>query len=125
VELRSPPPGWHIGSGPRVGDLVLSAHPPYFIEDIEKFPWFLQWLAYVGPDFLDSSAALKATHGYPTGTPGVEGILYARGSAFAKGRRVEEVRAIDVHPTAMQLLGLDAGQSADGVVAKRLLNDAP
>ena len=117
----APPSGWHIGSGPRAGDLIVSAHPPYFIEDIDSFPWFLRWLQYVGPDFLDSSATLQATHGYPTGTPGVEGILYTRGAAFAEGREVERVRAIDIHPTAMRILGIEPGRPVDGKVATQLL----
>lgn len=121
VRPSAPPPGWHIGSGPRVGDLIVSAHPPYFIEDIESFPWFLRWLGSIGPDFIDSSSTLKATHGYPTGTPGVEGILYTRGEAFAVGREVESVRAIDIHPTAMRILGIDSGNPVDGSVEARLL----
>ncbi|MGE4609196.1 MAG: nucleotide pyrophosphatase/phosphodiesterase family protein [Myxococcota bacterium] len=116
------PSGWHIGSGPRVGDVIVSAHPPYFIEDISAFPWFLRWLEYVGPDFLASTAWLKATHGYPTGTPGIEGILYTRGSAFARGREVESVRAIDIHPTVLHVLGIEPGQPVDGVVATQLLH---
>ncbi len=119
VRRSEQPEGWHIGTGPRVGDLIVSAHPPYFIEDIAAFPWFLRWLEYVGPDFLDSSTSLQATHGYPTGTPGVAGILYTRGTAFAKGREVERMRAIDIHPTAMRVLGIEPGQPVDGEVASQ------
>ncbi len=121
VRPEAQPPGWHIGTGPRAGDLIVSAHPPLFIEDIAEFPWFLRWLAYVGPDFLDSSASLKATHGYPNATPGVEGILYSRGASFAEGREVKSVRAIDIHPTVMRVLGLEPGQPVDGEVAVPLL----
>jgi hypothetical protein len=120
VRREAQPDGWHLGTGPRVGDLIVSAHPPHFIEDVASWPWFLRWLGWVGPDFLDATRSLKATHGYPTGTPGVEGILYAHGSAFAPGREVERVRAIDIHPTAMHLLGLEPGQPVDGVVAETL-----
>jgi alkaline phosphatase D len=121
VRREDQPRDWHLGTGPRVGDLIVSAHPPYFIEDSASWPWFLRWLGTVGPDFLDATRSLKASHGYPTGTPGVEGILYARGSAFAPGRRVERVRAIDIHPTVMHLLDLEPGRPVDGVVAEALL----
>ncbi len=121
VRREAQPADWHLGTGPRVGELVVSAHPPYFIEDIERWPWFLRWLGYVGPDFLDSSRTLQATHGYPTGTPGVEGVLYARGGAFARGREVERVRAIDIHPTVMRVLGLEPGNPVDGKVESALL----
>ena len=121
VRRDAQPPHWHLGTGPRVGDLVISAHPPYFIEDVSVWPWYLRWLGIVGPDFLDARGAIKATHGYPTGTPGVEGIFYARGSAFAVGREVERVRAIDIHPTVMHVLGLEPGHPVDGAIAVRLL----
>ncbi len=73
---------WHIGTGPRVGELILSARPPYFVEAADAWPVWVRWLAYVGPDLLPSGAVISATHGYPAGTPGIEGILYARGDAF-------------------------------------------
>ena len=115
------PDGWHIGTGPRVGELIVSAHPPYFIEDPDSWPWYVGWLKYVGPDFLPSSSTLKATHGYPTGTPGVEGILYTHGSAFRKNHEVDRVRAIDIHPTVMRVLGIQPGRPIDGKVELRLL----
>ena len=121
VRKTAQPEDWHIGSGPRVGDLIVSAHPPYFIESPEAWPWFIRWLQYIGPDFIPSSAGLKASHGYPAGTPGVEGILYTFGSAFAQDHEVERVRAIDIHPTLMHVLGLEAGRSADGKVENALL----
>jgi predicted AlkP superfamily pyrophosphatase or phosphodiesterase len=121
VRREAQPPTWHIGSGPRVGQLIVSAHPPYFIEDPDSWPWFIGWLQYIGPDFVPSSATLKATHGYPAETPGVEGILYTRGSAFAAGREVKRARAIDIHPTVMSLLGLEPGRPVDGKVEAQLL----
>ena len=121
IRPEEQPEQWHLGTGPRVGELILSAHPPYFIEDADAWPVWVRWLAWVGPDLLPSSALLSATHGYPTGTPGVEGVLYVRGGAFAPGRRVNRVRAVDIHPTVLAVLGLEPGQPVDGVVEERLL----
>ena len=121
VRPRDQPPEWHLGTGVRVGHLILSAHPPYFIEDARAWPVWVRWLAWVGPDILPASALLSATHGYPPGTPGVEGILYVRGDAFASGRGVDRVRAIDIHPTVLAVLGLESGNPVDGVVDERLL----
>lgn len=115
------PPDWHIGSGPRVGDLIISAKPPYFIEDIGHWPWWVQWLGTFGPEFIWSGFALKASHGYPPDVPGVEGILYAWGAGIAKGKEVSGLRAIDVHPTVAQLLGIKPGNPVDGQVARELL----
>ncbi|HVM94964.1 MAG TPA: alkaline phosphatase family protein [Candidatus Acidoferrales bacterium] len=111
------PPEWHIGTGPRVGDLILSAKPPYFIEDIERWPWWSHWLGTWGPEFLWARYALKATHGYPPTTKGMDGIFYAWGAGIAKGRQVASLRAIDIHPTVMALLGIQPGNPVDGVVA--------
>ncbi len=121
VRKTAQPEDWHLGTGPRVGDLIVSAHPPYFIEGPGAWPWFLRWLQYVGPDFVSTSAALKATHGYPTGTPGVAGILYGFGSAFRQDHEVDRIRAVDIHPTLMHVLGLEPGRSADGEVEWELL----
>ena len=118
------PESWHLGTGPRVGDLIVSAHPPLFIEDIEEWPWYTHFLRYIGPDYIDSSMSLQATHGYPSDTPGVEGILYGWGSGIAKGQEVESVRAIDIHPTVMQLLGAKPGEPVDGSVASGLLDSS-
>jgi hypothetical protein len=115
-------PSWsHLGRGPRVGDLVVSARPPYFIEDVARWPAWARWIAEWGPEFLWGRFSLKASHGYPPDTPGVEGLLYARGSGIAKGRAVSSVRAIDLHPTVMHLLSLEPGKPVDGRIAAELL----
>ena len=116
-------PAWsHLGKGPRVGDLVLSAHPPYFIEDVSRWPVWARWIGSWGPEFVWARFSQKASHGYPPDTPGVEGLLYARGSGIAKGREVQSVRAIDLHPTVMHLLSLEPGKPVDGRIAAELLD---
>ena len=110
-----------LGDGPRVGDLILSAHPPYFIEDLRRWPSWLQWLGDWGPDFLWSRFSLVASHGYPPDTPGMRGIFYAWGSGIAAGARIEKVRAVDVHPTIAALLGIEPGRPVDGRIESALL----
>jgi predicted AlkP superfamily pyrophosphatase or phosphodiesterase len=111
----------HLGSGPRVPPLIVSAKPPYFIEDIRRWPSWLQWVGDYGPDFLYAGFNLKATHGYPPDTEGMRGILYAWGSGIARGRDLGPVRAIDIHPTLARLLGIQPGQPVDGVAIEGLL----
>ena len=49
VRKEAQPADWHLGSGPRIGDLILSAHPPFFIEDADNWPWWAKWLGGWGP----------------------------------------------------------------------------
>jgi alkaline phosphatase D len=121
VRKGAQPASWHLGSSPRVGDVILSAKPPYFIEDISRWPRWVRWLGTWGPEFLWARFALQATHGYPPDTPGVDGILYAWGAGIAPGREVPAIRAVDIHPTVAHLLGISAGKPTDGAVARDLL----
>lgn len=121
VRKVATPGDWNLGNGARVGDVILSAKPPYFIEDIHRWPSWLQWLGTFGPEFLWARLTLKATHGYPPGTPGVEGILYAWGAGIAKGKQAGSINAIDVHPTVTRLLGIAPGEPVDGHIATDLL----
>src|SRR6185369_3289824 len=117
VRRTAQPADWHLGQSARVGDLIVSAKPPYFIEDIDRWPSWTRWLGTWGPEFLWARFALKATHGYPPATPGVEGIFYAWGAGIAAGREVPSVRAVDVQPTVARLLGIQSGSPCDGQVA--------
>jgi len=121
IERGQAQPDWHIGSGARVGDLILSAHPPYFIEDGGHWPAWLRWLTRWGPELLWSRMSMKATHGYPPKTQGMAGILYAWGAGIAPAREIVNLRAIDIHPTVCRLLGVEPGAAVDGTVATQLL----
>lgn len=121
VRKTEQPQGWRLGAGPRVGDLILSAKPPYFIEDLERWPRWVRWIGTWGPEFLWARMWIKASHGYPPETPGVEGLFYAWGAGIAAGREVESIRAIDIHPTVTHLLGLAPGSPMDGEVATDFL----
>jgi len=110
-----------LGNGGRLGDLIVSARPPYFIEDLDSWPSWLQWLGTWGPDVMWAGMSLKATHGYPPDVGGMHGILYAWGSGIARGTEVDRVRNIDVHPTVTRLLGIEPGRPIDGAVEPELL----
>jgi arylsulfatase A-like enzyme len=114
VPRDAQPPDWHLGTGPRVGDLILSARPPYFIEDVHLWPPWARWLATWGPELLWAKPFLRASHGYPPATTGVAGIFYAWGAGVATGRRVPAIRAIDIHPTIARLLAIAPGAGVDG-----------
>jgi len=111
----------HLGTGPRVAPLIVSAKPPYFIEDASQWPFGFRWLGRYGPEFPSAALFLKATHGYPPATPGMLGVLYLWGDGVAEGIYKAHVRAIDLHPTVAALLGIEPGRPVDGEVIRPFL----
>jgi hypothetical protein len=106
-----------LGQSDRVGDLILSAHPGYYMVDPDLAPWYLKPLATFGRDIYPSpfmGVGLVSAHGYPPDTPGIHGILYGWGSGLPRGREIKGARMIDVHPTVTRFLGIEPGRSVDG-----------
>lgn len=116
----------HLGTGPRVGDLLVVAHPPYWVVDDSVFP---SWARLVGvnhfwpPIFTPFTGGLKATHGYDPRITQMHGIFYAWGSGIVKGHEVKRLNMIDIHPTIMSLIGLKPGQPMDGKVITDALSE--
>jgi len=106
----------HVGSGPRVGDLLLVSHPPYWMVGQELFP---AWAKYLGIDwfwplaFKPFNVHLAATHGYDPAIVQMHGIFFAWGAGVKPGE-IKRLDQIDVHPTVMKLLGLQPGRPVDG-----------
>jgi alkaline phosphatase D len=116
-------PEWsHLGTSPRAGDLILSAKPGYAIEDRGQLPWFFRWLAWSGPELIDASRSLKASHGYPPDTEGVHGVFYAWGAGIRRGHELARIDAVDIHPTIARLLSIEPGRPVDGKVVEEILS---
>jgi len=114
----------HLGTGPRLGDLMLVAHPPYWIVDDTVLPSWAHMLGvnHIWPAvFTPFAGGLKATHGYDPRIVQMHGIFYAWGSGIAKGREVPNLDMVDIHPTVMKLLGLQPGRPVDGKVVTSML----
>lgn len=107
----------HLGDGPRVPDILLLTHPPYWMVGPEVMP---QWADMLGVNWLwpvaftPFTSGLKASHGYDPHVKEMHGIFYAWGAGVAKGREIPRLDQIDVHPTVMKLLGLESGWPVDG-----------
>lgn len=105
-----------LGTGPRVGDLMLVTHPPYWMAGMELYP---DWARYLGINwfwphaFVPPTVQLKATHGYPPSLVEMHGIFFAWGAGVKPGE-VPRLDQVDVHPTVMRLLGLQPGRPVDG-----------
>ena len=108
-----------------MGDLILSAAPGYYVADTDLWPWYLRPLSVFGPDLLASpllGAGISSGHGYRPDTPGVAGVLYAWGAGIARGRALDALQMIDLHPTIAYLLGIRPGQPVDGSPVRDLLD---
>ena len=116
----------HLGDGPRAGDLMLVAKPPYYFVGPEVIPWWGKALGvtHIWPvTFTPFAGGLKADHGYDPRIVQMHGIFYAWGAGIAKGKEIPQLDMIDIHPTVMALLGLRPGKPVDGhVVASVLAN---
>ena len=115
----------HLGSGHRVGDLMLVAKPPYYVAPSSSLPWYahlmgMTWLwsdTFVPGDL----GGIKASHGYDPAIPEMHGIFYAWGAGIAPGKEIPQLNMIDVHPTVMSLMGLQPGKPVDGKVVTEAL----
>jgi predicted AlkP superfamily pyrophosphatase or phosphodiesterase len=118
------PPFAHLGTGPRVGDLMVLAHPPYWVVDQSVLPGWAEALGvnHIWPPiFTPPVGGLKATHGYDPNIVQMHGIFYAWGSGIAKGRQIPRLDMIDIQPTVMNLLGLQPGRPTDGKIVASML----
>jgi alkaline phosphatase D len=116
----------HLGTGPRLGDLMVLAHPPYWVVDDTVFP---SWALALGvnhiwpPIFTPFTGGLKATHGFDPRIVQMHGIFYAWGAGIAKGHEVKRLDMVDIEPTVMSLIGLKPGQPMDGKVVTDALSE--
>jgi len=106
----------HLGDGPRAGDLLLVAKPPYWVVGPEQMPGWASWLGVnrIWPvTFTPFTGGLKATHGYDPRIVQMHGIFYAWGAGVSP-HEIRRLDMIDIHPTVMSLLGLQPGRPVDG-----------
>jgi predicted AlkP superfamily pyrophosphatase or phosphodiesterase len=118
----------HLGNSARTGDLMLVMKPPYYVAGSDSLPWYAHamgmtwfWSDIFTPDGL---GGLKASHGYDPAIPEMHGVFFAWGAGVARGKELPQLDIIDVHPTAMALVGLQPGKPADGKIISELLDAA-
>lgn len=111
-EREALPPEWRAQAEGRVGDLVAVAEPGvYFSEDP---------LERSGP----APRNRRGGHGYPPGTPGMDGILVGTGPGLRSGVRIAVARAVDINPTICVLLGIRPAAGIDGRAIEPILAPA-
>jgi predicted AlkP superfamily pyrophosphatase or phosphodiesterase len=115
------PPYAHIGSGARVGDLLLVTRPPYAFEGPEIMPPDIAAEAEntSGPPiYTPHRRWFHAMHGYQPDVEAMHAIFYAWGSGVAPGRVLPRIAMIDIAPTVLHLIGLQPGRGTDGRVVE-------
>jgi predicted AlkP superfamily pyrophosphatase or phosphodiesterase len=107
----------HIGTGPRVGDLLLITRPPYAFEGPELMKPEIAVRAEntSGPAIYEPEVKwFHSMHGFKPDVEAMHAIFYAWGPGIARGKRLDRVEMIDVAPTALNLVGLKPGKGTDG-----------
>lgn len=115
----------HLGTGGRLGDLMIAAKPPYYVAPSASLPWYAHAMGmtwFWSDIFTPDDGGLKASHGYDPAIPAMHGIFYAWGAGIAPGKEIARLEMIDVHPTVMSLLGLEPGHPVDGKVVSEALS---
>lgn len=110
------PPFAHLGTGIRVGELMLVGKPPYRMIDANALPWYAAWTGgnwLWSPVVNTGPGVVPSTHGYDPAVVDMHGIFYLWGAGVRSGQ-IKRLDQVDVHPTVMKLLGLQPGRPMDG-----------
>lgn len=68
----------------------------------------------ISPNFFDSHGQVRAMHGYDPETPGLDTIAILHSPGNTDSRHLSRVRMIDILPTALGVLGLEAPSPCKG-----------
>ena len=110
------PPYAHIGSGPRVGDLVLVTRPPYAFEGHELMKPEIAARAEntSGPPIYEPEVKwFHSMHGFNPGVAAMHAIFFAWGPDVAH-RQIPRLDRVDVAPTVERLIGANPGPGSAG-----------
>ena len=95
------PSRYHYRKSPRIGDLILSVHSPYYMK--------------MSRPFVGSKEKNGGTHGYdPFKNKNMQGIFYAQGPNILDKGTIPAFQNIHVYPFVMSLLGLEVKNKIDG-----------
>ena len=107
-ERERAPASWRVAN-PRFGDVVVVAPPDATLES----------------DGLLGRVFTEGFHGYPPETPGMEALFLAAGPGIDPGTRLGRVRALDVAPTVLAILGVEPPEWMEGRPIEALVATAP
>ena len=95
------PPRYRYSKPPRIGELVLSVHSPYYMK--------------LSRPFVGNKEKSGGTHGYdPFRNKNMQGIFYAHGPQILNKGSIPPFQNIHVYPFIMEILGLKVKAQIDG-----------
>jgi len=101
--LRSEtPPAWQVTAAAGFADVIVQADPG--------------WLVYSTSSRVERRS--RGDHGWAPEAPGMHAIFLASGPRLPKGVRTGPIRAVDVYPLMMAVLGLPVTMAIDGDASK-------
>lgn len=96
------PSQWHYNKDSRIGDIVLTCDPPYYMIPSKNHP-------------LAKKTTKWGTHGYnPYAIPEMGGIFYAVGHNIKKGYKLPAFDNVNVFPLITKILGVNNPDTIDG-----------
>ena len=102
-----------IGTGSRVGDLVLVARPPYYYKRTRG-------IEAVSESVLQFFGWRFGGHGFAADHPDMAGIFFAMGRGVPAGLQLGAVPNLDIAPTVSRWLGIEAPRDCVGRVIEGL-----
>lgn len=95
---------------PRAGDLLLVAQDDYFFDN-----------SAAAAEPVLPVVNYSGTHGYPHTDPELQGIFFASGAHIQAGRKLGQVRNLDLAPTIARILGVQMPAGGEGRVLEEIL----
>lgn len=92
------PQAWHVTEASGFADVIVQADPGYLVfSSADRVKW-----------------RSAGDHGWAPEAEGMHGIFLASGPRLPKGERVGPVRAVDIYPLMLEILGLPITTAIDG-----------
>jgi len=92
------PAEWHVTEEGGFADIIVQANPSHAVFSSRQA----------------AKTSLRSTHGWPPESKDMHGIFMASGPRLPGGVRIPAIRAIDVYPLLMEVLGLTITTPIDG-----------
>ena len=95
---RETPEAWKVTENSRFADVIVQADPGF--------------LVFSGAARVEKKS--RGDHGWAPEAEGMHGIFLASGPGLPHGRQIDPIRAVDIYPLMMKILGLPITTSIDG-----------